>query len=138
MTATIVAADPPPPEPSAAEAPATRRSRLRLGAMMTFMGVLHFVAPQPFMKIVPRRLGRPRFWTYASGVAELTSGALLLNPRTSKVGGAAAAATIVAVYPANIQMAVDAGAPRNLFALGTWLRLPLQVPMLAWALRHAR
>ena len=138
MPATAVAADVPPPEPEAAEDPATRRSRLRLGAMMTFMGALHFVVPKPFMRIVPRRLGRPRFWTYTSGVAELASGALLLNQKTSKAGGVAAAATIVAVYPANIQMAVDAGVPRNLFALGAWLRLPLQLPMIAWALRHAR
>ena len=138
MNATAVATEPPAPEPSAVEDPATRRSRLRLGAMMTSMGVLHFVVPKPFMRIVPHRLGRPRFWTYASGVAELVSGILLLNPRTSKAGGAAATATIVAVYPANIQMAVDAGAPRNLLSLGAWLRLPLQVPMIAWALRHAR
>ena len=94
--------------------------------------------PTPFIRIVPHWLGRPRFWTYASGVAELGSGVLLLNRRTSKAGGAAAAATIVAVYPANIQMAVDAGAPRTLYSLGAWLRIPLQLPMIAWALRHAR
>jgi uncharacterized membrane protein len=117
---------------------AVRRSRLRLAALLLGMGTLHFVVPGPFMRIVPPALGRPRFWVYLSGVAEIVSGALLLSPKTSRLGGTAAAATIVAVYPANIQMALDAGLPRTTKALLIWLRLPLQAPLVAWALRHAR
>ena len=120
------------------EDPARRRSRRRLAAMLVTTGVLHFVAPRPFMAIVPRALGRPRFWVHASGVAELVSGLLLLDRRTERVGGAAATATIVAVYPANIQMALDSGAPTDAKAVFAWLRLPMQLPLIAWALRHAR
>ncbi len=60
-------------------------------------------------------------------------------PRTRRIGGWLAALTIVAVYPANIQMAVDA--TRNgskLAAAAAWLRLPMQFPMLARALRCTR
>ena len=114
------------------------RSRYALAALLLVMGVLHFVLPKPFMRIVPPMLGAPRFWTYASGVAELVSGGLLLSSRTRNLGGWAAAATIVAVYPANIWMAVDAGAPDDAEAIAAWVRLPFQVPLVVWALRIAR
>jgi uncharacterized membrane protein len=95
----------------------------------------HFVIPKPFMKIVPRFLGHPRFWVYASGLVEATAGALMLSsdPATRRRGGMLAAATLVGVYPANVQMAVDAGRPRSIKSWATWLRLPMQVPMVATA-----
>jgi uncharacterized membrane protein len=102
------------------------------------MGVLHFAAPAQFDRIIPSWVpGRPRAWTYASGVWELASAALLARPETKRAGGLAAAATIVAVYPANIQMAID-NPPRTRLGVASWLRLPLQLPMIAWALRQAR
>ncbi len=108
--------------------------------MMLVMGTLHFVIPAQFDKIIPKWVpfGSPRLWTWSSGVAELTSGALMLSPATSQAGGAAAFATIAAVYPANVQMAIDAGAPRTPASIAAWLRLPLQFPMLATALKVAR
>jgi uncharacterized membrane protein len=81
--------------------------------------------------------GKPRTWTYLSGIWELASAALLARPSTRRIGGYAAAATIVAVYPANIQMAID-NPPSTRLGIGSWLRLPLQFPMIAWALRQAR
>lgn len=125
-----------PPHPP--EDPRARASRLRLAAMLMFMGTMHFLVPRPFMRLVPRRLGSARVWVLASGVWELASGALLLSPRTRRAGGYAAAATIVAVYPGNIKMALDAGPPRTLSAVTAWGRLPLQVPLLAWAMKQAR
>ena len=113
-------------------------SRYALAGLLLVMGVLHFVVPKPFMRIVPPMLGHPRSWTYASGVAELLSGGLLLSTRTKNLGGWAAAATIVAVYPANVWMAVDAGKPDDPMAVGAWLRLPLQIPLIVWASRIAR
>ncbi len=115
-----------------------RRSRLGLAALMIGAGVLHFVAPKQFDTIIPSVLGRPRFWTLSSGVVEIACGALLLNRQTERVGGMAAAATIVAVYPANIKAALDLGAPTNPPAIFTWLRLPMQFPLVRWAWRHAR
>jgi uncharacterized membrane protein len=138
---TAIASPAPPDEPppvGSTEDPARRRSRLRLAALMIVAGVMHFVAPKPFDQIVPRRLGHPRFWVYASGIVELVAGGLLLDRRTARAGGAVATATIVAVYPANIKAAVDAGPPVNRVAVITWLRLPFQVPLFTWALGHAR
>ena len=103
---------------------------------MLGMGALHFVRPEPFERIVPRQLGEPRRLVYASGVVEVASGALLLSRRTSRYGGWLAAATLVGVFPANIQMVLDAGTDRQaapnvpaLFRAVGLARLPMQVPM---------
>ncbi len=114
------------------------RSRLGLAALMVGAGVLHFVVPGAYERIVPRWLGHPRAWVYGSGLVEMASGALLAVPRSRRAGAALAAATIVAVYPANVQMAIDAGVPHDLAGWAAWLRLPLQIPLFRWAMKHAR
>jgi uncharacterized membrane protein len=97
------------------------------------------VAPKPFDTIVPTELpGGPRFYTHASGVAEVATGALLLVPRTRRLGAAAAVALFLAVYPANINMVRlwwSKGWPARIAALG---RLPLQAPMVLQAVKAYR
>ncbi|HKY65306.1 MAG TPA: hypothetical protein VJM49_03005 [Acidimicrobiales bacterium] len=131
---------------AAAETSDQRKARLGLAATMLGMGALHFVKPQPFEKLIPRRLGAPRRLVYASGAAEMASGALLLTRRTSTFGGYLAAATMVSVFPANVQMVLDAGTehqampkvPTPLFRAVGLARLPLQISMVLGALRVAR
>ena len=123
---------------TAQEDPKVRRSRLVGAGLLAGMGVLHFVIPKAFDGAVPEWVpGKPRFWTLFSGVWELTAAGLIANRRTKKVGGYAAAATFAAVYPANVQMAID-NPPTTALGVGMLLRLPLQFPMVVWALRHAR
>ena len=77
----------------------------RLAALLLGSGVLHFVMPNPYDTIVPAELpGSQRFYTYASGAAELASGALLLSPRTRRLGALAAVAVFVGVFPANVNL----------------------------------
>lgn len=110
-----------------------------MGAMLIGMGVLHFAAPKPFDSQIPTELpGSPRFYTLASGVGEVATGALLLAPKTRRLGAAAAVALFVAVYPANINMVRTfwhKGWPAR---IGTLARLPLQVPMITSALKIYR
>ena len=89
--------------------------------------------------IVPAELpGSQRFYTYASGVAELASGALLLSPRTRKFGALSAVALFLAVFPANVNM-VRLWRDKPLFMrLGAIARLPLQIPMITGALKIYR
>ncbi|MEO7555116.1 MAG: hypothetical protein ABIV94_00755 [Acidimicrobiales bacterium] len=102
------------------------------------MGALHFALPRTFDGIIPRWMpGHPRIWTYVSAMSELSSAALLLSSRTRRLGAFAAAATLVAVYPANIQMAIE-HAPTTPFGIALWARLPLQLPLIAWALKHRK
>ena len=120
-------------------------SRASLGLLVGLLagaGTLHLVHPKPFDDLVPVALRNPRLWTYASGAAELTGAALLAIPRTRRLGGWWAALLFVAVFPGNVKAALDGGM-RNVPApldtpTAAWLRLPLQLPLVGWALRHAR
>jgi uncharacterized membrane protein len=110
-----------------------------MGAMLVGMAVLHFVAPKPFDRIVPAELpGGARFYTLASGVAEGATGAMLLAPRTRRLGALAAVALFIGVFPANVNMVRlwwGKGWPARVAAIA---RLPLQVPMITWALKAYR
>ena len=107
-----------------------------LAAALGFMGVLHFAVPKPFDGLVPRSLpGSRRAWTYGSGAAELAVAAAVAVPRTRRLGGLAAALLFLGVFPGNVKMAVDARtapAPRRALAFA---RLPLQWPLITWALK---
>lgn len=119
-----------------------RRTHSYLSGLLFVAGVLHFVAPKPFDSIVPPQLpGKPRTYTYVSGVAELGVATALAVPRTRRFGGWLAAALFIGVFPANVQMAVDVvGNPKAspAFKAGVLARLPLQIPMITAALRIAR
>jgi len=108
-----------------------------LAGVLGVAGVLHLVAPQPYDRLIPRRLGAPRPWVYGSGVAEIACATALLVPRSRRAGALATAALFVGVFPGNVTMAVRAlRSPRasgRTKAL-TVARLPLQVPLVAWAL----
>jgi uncharacterized membrane protein len=110
-----------------------------MGAVLVGMGVLHFVAPKPFDSIVPAELpGTPRFYTLASGVGEVATGALLLAPRTRRFGALAAVALFVAVFPANVnsvRLWWNKGWPARIAGIA---RLPLQYPMITSALKIYR
>ena len=111
----------------------------RLAAVLLGVGVVHFVAPKPFDDIVPAQLpGEARFYTYASGVDELGTGALLLAPKTRRLGGTLAALLFIAVFPANINMARQWWDKPLPLKLGAIARLPLQIPMITEALKVRR
>jgi uncharacterized membrane protein len=101
-------------------------------------GVLHFVRPQTFDAIVPRVLPAPRLLVYASGAAELVCAVGLA--RRSDWARLASAAVLVAVFPANVQMALDAGSGRHHGLADNpalaWARLPLQALLVRDALRR--
>ncbi len=118
-----------------------RASLVLLCGMLAGVGTLHLVSPEQFDDLVPRPLGEPRIWTYLSGLAELTGAALLANRGTRRFGGWWVAAVLVAIFPGNVKAALDGGMPGAPPPLDSaavaWARLPLQVPLVLWALRHA-
>ena len=107
------------------------------------MGVLHLVARPTFEAMIPRWLpGDPALWNYAATAAEFGSAALLSRERTARAGGMAAFATFAVVWVANLQHVVQGGVyPEASGLLGnrvvTWIRAPLQLPLLWWAWRIA-
>jgi uncharacterized membrane protein len=115
----------------------SRADKIRLytlTGMLAGIGVLHFAAPKPFDGIIPAELpGSPRFYTYASGVAELGVAAMLAAPKTRRLGATAAIALFLAVFPGNVNMVRlwwDKPWPMRLGAIA---RLPLQIPMITEA-----
>lgn len=101
---------------------------------MVGAGLLHLVVPKPYIAIIPKAL--PASWArglvYASGVAEIAGGLALLPRRSRRAAAWFIGALLVAVFPANVEMALDR--PGVL----TIARLPLQAPLIWWALRIAR
>ena len=118
-------------------------TRLRLAspylltALLAGAGVTHFLKPGFYDPIVPHALPGPaRAWTYASGVAELGVAAAVAVPATRSRGALAAFVLFIAVFPANIQMAVDADTMTEK-VIG-YARLPLQLPLVVWAWKVSR
>lgn len=99
-----------------------------MAGLLGTAGIIHFARPKPFDSIVPPQLGNPRFWTYASGVAELGCAGLLAVPSTRRLGGAASAALMVGVFPANIYTVVKHRDEPKARAIAL-ARLPLQIPL---------
>ena len=116
--------------------PHVQTTAQRMAAMLIGIGAVHFLAPKPFDTIIPAELpGSPRFYTYASGVAEIAIGALLVPRRTRRSAALAAVALFVGVFPANLNMVRlwrDKSLPMRAAALA---RLPLQIPMITTALK---
>jgi len=107
----------------------------RLGAFFLIAGSLHFLRPRPYVAIVPDALPRKREIVFASGVAELAGGVGVLVPRTRRLAGWWLIATLVAIFPANVNMAVNAERFRAVPAPLLWVRLPLQGALIAWVWR---
>lgn len=127
--------------PDASDDP-SRTPALRLAVPLFVMGILHFLVPKPFDSIIPKQLpGSPRTYTYLSGVAELGVAGAVAAPRTRRLGGRFAALLFIAVFPANIQFAVDSirnPKANRIVTMGALVRLPLQVPMISQALSVSR
>ena len=113
-----------------------------MAIMLLVTGVFHFINPSAFNEIVPPVLpGEPVLWTYLSGAAELVVALALLAPITMKFGGKnlrllgawASLALFIAVYPANIYMAIDWSDRALTDQLIAYLRLPLQFGLFYWS-----
>jgi uncharacterized membrane protein len=116
---------------------------IALVAILGGAGFAHFAKPGFLDPIVPRWMpGSARLITYLSGAVELTAAVLTAVPRTRRLGGWFALATLIGVYPANIQAALDGGMkgmdPPFDSAAAAWLRLPFQLPLLWLAWKVAR
>jgi uncharacterized membrane protein len=102
---------------------------------MVGVGIMHFVDPAPFVRIVPPFLPAPLALVYVSGVCEIAGGVGLLPKKTRTLAGWGLIALYVAVFPANIHMALhnipfgDEPVPPAML----WGRLPLQLVFIAWA-----
>jgi uncharacterized membrane protein len=119
-------------------------SRIGVAALFAFTGAMHFLRPRFFEAIVPPAIEAQKKEAVAiSGYAELAGAAMVLHPATRRLGRWWLLALLVAVFPANIHMAVNPEQVRGLdmrrfprWAL--WARLPLQPLAMAWVWQATR
>jgi uncharacterized membrane protein len=112
-------------------------SRALLGATFLTTGLLHFLRPRMYEAIMPRYLPGHRGLVFASGVAEIAGGAGVLHDRTLKPAGWWLIATLIAIFPANVEMALHAERFRKIPRPLLWARLPFQGLLIAWVFRTA-
>ena len=112
-------------------------SRALLGVTFLATGVLHFLRPRMYEAIMPRYLPAHRELVYASGVAEIAGGAGVLLSKTRRGAAWWLIATLVAIFPANVEMAVNADRFKQFPEPLLWARLPLQGVLIAWVWRAA-
>ncbi len=119
------------------------RSQRALAGFFSFAGAMHFVVPRSYEAIMPPSLPKHREAVVVSGVAEILGGAAMLSPRTQRFGRWWLLALLVAVFPANVHMAINPEQVRGLdlqriprWAL--WARLPLQPLAMLWVWRATR
>ncbi len=109
--------------------------RVVLAVAIISIGTLHFATPDPFVKIVPSSLPNPLSLVYISGFFEILGGIGLLVPPVSQAAAWGLILLFIAVFPANINMAVNQidlpGIPDS--SALRWGRLPFQGVLIAWA-----
>jgi len=113
------------------------RSQKLLSAFFTFAGVMHFVIPRSYEATVPPYIPLHREAVIVSGLAEIAGGLAVIPDRTRPFAGWWLLALLVAVFPANVHMALHPDQIRGLDAprWALWARLPLQPLMMWWVWR---
>ena len=116
-----------------------------MAAFYVFAGVMHFVNPDFYLQLMPPYLPWHLGLVYASGVAEILLGLLLLVPATRVLAAWGVVALLIAVFPANLHVALNGivlqGLPEWMPPATTtanWVRLPFQAVLIWWAWLYTR
>ena len=112
---------------------------MRVAAALFWLvaGAMHFVIPRQYVAIMPDYLPAHRELVYASGLAEMAGGAGVLAERTRRPAGWWLIATLVAVFPANVNMALHTDRFARIPPAALWARLPFQALFIRWVWRVA-
>ena len=118
----------------------TQKAFLGLAAVFYMLaGTLHFLRPDPYMKIMPPYIPAHLAMVYISGAAEIAGGLGLLIPQLRRLAAWGLVALLVVIFPANLYMATSLPSTAStLEAVLTWGRLPLQVVLIWWVLACTR
>jgi uncharacterized membrane protein len=105
-----------------------------LAFLFSFAGVMHFVRPDVFMRAMPPYLPYPLELVFISGVFEILGGVGLLAPwpKLRAAAGIGLIALLIAVFPANINMALNPQLFEEIPAVVLYCRLPLQLLFILW------
>jgi uncharacterized membrane protein len=104
-----------------------------LGLLFVVGGLYHFINPALYLRMMPPYLPWHLFLVYLSGFFETALGLLLFVPKHTHLAAWGLIALLVAVFPANVQMALNPRQFPDIPPVVLWLRLPLQAVFVAWA-----
>ena len=116
----------------------TTLTRILFGALFVVAGLNHFRNPGFYVGIMPPYLPWPLALVYLSGVAEIVLGALLLVPTWTVMAAWGLIALLIAVFPANVHMAMHPDLYPSISPPALLVRLPLQGVLVAWAYWYTR
>lgn len=111
--------------------------KILLAIFCIVAGILHFLKPAAYLRVMPPYIPFPLMMVYASGLCEAGLGLGLLIPKISRLAGWGLIALLVAVFPANLHMALHPEAFPEIPAWALWARLPLQGVLIFWVYRVA-
>ena len=109
-----------------------------LAALFVVAGTMHFVLSTAYVKVMPPWLPAPLLLVQISGLAEILGGLGLLVPATRVFAAWGLVALLVAVLPANTQMALDHARWPAIPVWALWARVPVQAPLIWWAWVYTR
>jgi uncharacterized membrane protein len=115
-----------------------RGARWLFGLVFIAAGILHFIRPAMFAAIVPPYLPWPAALVAISGAAEILLGAMLLYERSARAAAWGLILLLLAVYPANVHMAINSHLFPSLSPTALWVRLPLQFVLIGIAFWFTR
>jgi uncharacterized membrane protein len=107
--------------------------RALLALFFVLAGINHFRQTGFYLRMMPPYVPWHLAMVQISGVAEVVLGVLLLIPAASRIAAWGLIALLIAVFPANLQMALHPDTFPEFSPRALWLRLPLQAVLIAWA-----
>lgn len=110
-------------------------NRFLIGLIFVVMGSLHFWKPGAFVRIIPDFIPGHKEMVYISGIAEIAGGIGILLPQFREAAAGGLLLLLVAVFPANINMAVQAIQKADFlswYSVAMIIRLPLQFVLMYW------
>ncbi|MGY8798800.1 MAG: DoxX family protein [Longimicrobiales bacterium] len=110
-----------------------RFALLGLSLFYVLAGANHFLNPDFYVEMMPPYLPAHLGLVYLSGLFESLGGAAVLAPSLRSLAGWALVLLLAAVFPANLHMALNPDLFPDISAVAVYIRLPLQIPLIAWA-----
>jgi len=120
---------------------ANRTSARALAAVFTFAGTMHFIRPEAYEAIMPPYVPAHKEMVVLSGIGEIVGGVSALFPRLHPFTRWWLIALLIAVFPANVHMAINPDDIKGLPDIpqwALWLRLPIQLAFLVWVVKATR
>ncbi len=112
-----------------------------MAAFYVFGGFNHLMNPEFYVAIMPPGLPNPEWLNVLAGLAEIVLGVYVLEPRVRVLAAWGIIALLVAVFPANVYVAVEnlgTGGPGTGNAVLNYVRLPFQALFAVWAWWYTR